>query len=284
MTEAIQIRTVPEMPLITIEAGKTERHYWRDIWRYRELFYFLAWRDILVRYKQTTIGIIWAVLRPLMTMAVFTLVFGKVAKLPSEGVPYALLVFTGLLPWHFFASAFTEAANSLIENEKMITKVYFPRLIIPTSAVIASILELVISGGLLLALMLLYGVMPDWRIVALPFFAALAFSAAVGAGVWMSALNVKYRDVRYVIPFLVQAGLYISPVGFSSQLFPDGWKLAFYLNPITGVIDGFRWALLSGKFELYEPGLLVSGLVTAALMVGGVYHFRKTEKTFADVI
>ena len=284
MNGAIQARTVPENPLITIEAGKTERHYWRDIWRYRELFYFLAWRDILVRYKQTTIGIMWAVIRPLMTMAVFTLVFGKVAKLPSEGVPYALLVFTGLLPWHFFASAFTEAANSLIENEKMITKVYFPRLIIPTSAVIASILELIISGALLFALMLVYGVTPDLRIIALPFFALLAFTAAVGAGVWMAALNVRYRDFRYVIPFMVQAGLYISPVGFSSHLFPDAWRLLFYLNPITGVIDGFRWALLSGKPELYEPGLLVSGLVTAMLVVCGVFHFRKTEKTFADVI
>ena len=272
------------MPLITIEAGKTERHYLRDIWRYRELFYFLAWRDILVRYKQTAIGIIWAVLRPLLMMAVFTLVFGKVAKLPSEGVPYALLVFTGLLPWHFFASAFSEAANSLIENEKMITKVYFPRLIIPTSAVIASILDLVISGGLLLALMLLYGIMPDWRIIALPLFAALVFTAAIGVGVWLAALNVKYRDFRYVITFMMQAGLYISPVGFSSQLFPDGWRLLFYLNPITGVIDGFRWALLSGKPDLYAPGLLLSGLVSVMLVIGGVYYFRKTEKTFADVI
>ena len=284
MSETIRESLVPEIPLITVEAGKTERHYWKDIWRYRELFYFLAWRDILVRYKQTTIGIIWAVLRPLMTMAVFTLVFGKVAKLPSEGVPYALLVFTGLLPWHFFASAFTEAANSLIENEKMITKVYFPRLIIPTSAVIASIPELVISGALLLALMLLYGVMPDWRIVTLPFFAAMAFTAAVGAGVWLAALNVRYRDFRYVVPFMVQAGLYISPVGFSSHLFPDGWRLLFYLNPITGVIDGFRWALLSGQLDLYAPGLLLSGFVTAMLVVVGIYHFRKTEKTFADVI
>jgi len=284
MSETIRESLVPEIPLITVEAGKTEHHYWKDIWRYRELFYFLAWRDILVRYKQTTIGIIWAVLRPLMTMAVFTLVFGKVAKLPSEGVPYALLVFTGLLPWHFFASAFTEAANSLIENEKMITKVYFPRLIIPTSAVIASIPELVISGALLLALMLLYGVMPDWRIVTLPFFAAMAFTAAVGAGVWLAALNVRYRDFRYVVPFMVQAGLYISPVGFSSHLFPDGWRLLFYLNPITGVIDGFRWALLSGQLDLYAPGLLLSGFVTAMLVVVGIYHFRKTEKTFADVI
>jgi len=193
-------------------------------------------------------------------------------------------VFTGLLPWHFFASAFTEAANSLIENEKMITKVYFPRLIIPTSAVIASIPELVISGALLLALMLLYGVMPDWRIVTLPFFAAMAFTAAVGAGVWLAALNVRYRDFRYVVPFMVQAGLYISPVGFSSHLFPDGWRLLFYLNPITGVIDGFRWALLSGQLDLYAPGLLLSGFVTAMLVVVGIYHFRKTEKTFADVI
>jgi lipopolysaccharide transport system permease protein len=284
MSKTLQTGTATEMPLITIEAGKSERHYWNDIWRYRELFYFLAWRDVLVRYKQTTIGIIWAVLRPLMTMAVFTLVFGKVAKLPSDGVPYALLVFTGLLPWHFFASAFTEAANSLIENEKMITKVYFPRLIIPTSAVIASVLELIISGGLLFALMMVYGMTPDWRIVALPFFAVLAFAAAVGAGVWVAALNVRYRDFRYVIPFMVQAGLYISPVGFSSRLFPDEWRLLFYLNPITGVIDGFRWALLSGKPELYESGLLVSGAVTVMLVIIGIFHFRKTEKTFADVI
>lgn len=270
-------------PLI-IEAGRAERHYWRDLWRYRELFYFLAWRDILVRYKQTVIGIAWALLRPFITMVVFTLVFSKLAKLPSDNVPYPILVFAALLPWQFFSNAFSEAGNSLISNANMISKVYFPRLVIPASAVIVSFVDFLISGIILIALMVWYGHFPDWRIVTLPIFILIAFAAAMGAGLWIAALNVKYRDFRYIIPFVVQLGLYISPVGFSSAIVPEQWRLLYSLNPMVGVIDGFRWALLGSDTPLYWPGLLLSFTLVVVIFVTGVRYFRKTEKSFADVI
>ena len=270
--------------LLTIEAGRTERHYWRDLWRYRELFLFLAWRDILVRYKQTAIGVLWAVLRPLLTMLVFTFVFSKLANLPSGGAPYPILVFAALLPWQFFANAFTEAGNSLISNANMISKVYFPRLVVPTSAVIVSFVDFLISGIILVALMLWYGFVPDSRILVLPFFIFVAFAAAMGSGLWISALNVKYRDFRYVIPFVVQLGLYISPVGFSSTIVPEKWRLIYSLNPMVGVIDGFRWAILGGNTQLYWPGFFLSLLLVLAMLVTGIVYFRKTEKSFADVI
>ncbi len=270
--------------LLVIEAGRTERHYWKDLWRYRELFYFLAWRDILVRYKQTAIGVAWALLRPFLTMVVFTLVFSKLAKLPSDNVPYPILVFAALLPWQFFANAFTEAGNSLISNANMISKVYFPRLVIPTSAVIVSFVDFLISGVILVALMAWYGYLPDWRVVTLPFFILIAFAAAMGAGLWIAALNVKYRDFRYIIPFVVQFGLYISPVGFSSAIVPEQWRLLYSLNPIVGVIDGFRWAILGGNTPLYWPGFLLSLTLVAVIFATGVFYFRKTEKSFADVI
>lgn len=269
---------------LVIEAGRTERHYWLDIWRYRELFYFLAWRDILVRYKQTVIGVAWALLRPLITMIVFTVVFGKLAKLPSGNVPYAVMVFTALLPWQFFASAFSEAGNSLVGNSGLISKVYFPRLIIPTSAIIVSLVDFMISGVVLGGLMFWYGVAPDWRIATLPFFIMIAFSAALGAGLWIAALNVRYRDFRHIVPFVVQLGLYVSPVGFSSAIVPEKWRLLYSLNPMVGVIDGFRWAILGGKFSLYWPGLALSIVLVIFGLVTGVWYFRKTEKTFADVI
>lgn len=213
---------------LIIEAGRTERHYWRDLWRYRELFYFLAWRDILVRYKQTVIGIAWAVLRPLLTMIVFTIIFGKLANLPSEGnAPYAIMVFAAMLPWQFFASAFSEAGNSLIGNASMISKVYFPRLIVPASTIIVSVVDLLISGVILAALMLWYGYAPDLRVLTLPLFIMIAFVAALGAGLWIAALNVKYRDFRYIIPFVIQFGLYVSPVGFSSAIVPEQWRLLY---------------------------------------------------------
>lgn len=272
------------MQSLIIEAGRTERHYWKDLWRYRELFYFLAWRDILVRYKQTAIGVLWSVLRPFLTMVVFTLVFSKLAKLPSDNVPYPILVFAALLPWQFFSNAFTEAGNSLISNTNMISKVYFPRLVIPTSAVIVSFVDFLISGAIMVGLMAWYGYLPDWRILTLPFFILLAFAFAMGAGLWIAALNVEYRDFRYIIPFVVQFGLYISPVGFSSAIVPDTWRLLYSLNPMVGVIDGFRWAILGGTTPMYWPGFLLSLTLVVMVFITGIFYFRRTEKSFADVI
>lgn len=269
---------------LVIEAGKTERHYWKDLWRYRELFYFLAWRDILVRYKQTAIGIAWALIRPLLTTIVFVFVFGKLAKLPSDGVPYAVLVFAALLPWQFFANAFVEAGNSLITNANMISKVYFPRLVVPASAVIVGLVDFLISGVMLAGLMLWYDVAPDWRIMTLPLFLAIAVVAAMGAGLWIAALNVKYRDFRYIVPFVVQFGLYASPVGFSSAIVPEQWRLLYSLNPMVGVIDGFRWAILGGENHLYWPGMVFSIALLLVTTITGVLYFRKLEKSFADVI
>jgi lipopolysaccharide transport system permease protein len=274
---------MPNRELI-IEAGRTERLYWKDLWNYRELFYFLAWRDILVRYKQTVIGILWALLRPLLIMLVFTIVFGKLAKLPSEGVPYPILVFAAMLPWQFFANAFSESSNSLIGNANLISKVYFPRLVIPTSSVIVSFVDFLISGIILIGLMLWYNFWPSWRLIALPALIAVAFAAAMGAGLWISALNVKYRDFRYIVPFVVQFGLYISPVGFSSSVVPEQYRLLYSINPMVGVIDGFRWAILGTDVSFYLPGFLVSIGLVALLFWGGLWFFRKTERTFADII
>jgi lipopolysaccharide transport system permease protein len=270
--------------ILIIEAERLERHYWRDLWRYRELFFFLAWRDLLVRYKQTTIGIAWALIRPLVTMLVFTLVFGKLAKLPSDDVPYPIMVFVALLPWYFFSNAFTDAGNSLINNASMISKIYFPRLIIPVSAVIVSFVDFLISALILIGLMVWYEFMPDWRILTLPLFIAIAFAAAMGTGLWIAALNVKYRDFRHLIPFIVQVGLYISPVGFSSSIVPEKWRLLYSLNPMVGVIDGFRWAVLGGNAQIYWPGFLLSTGLVILILISGIYHFRSTERKFADLI
>jgi lipopolysaccharide transport system permease protein len=269
---------------IVIEAGRTEGRYWQDIWHYRELFYFLSWRDILVRYKQTVIGVLWALLRPLLTMVVFTIVFGMLAKLPSDGVPYPILVFAAMLPWQFFANALSEASNSLIGNANLISKIYFPRLIIPASAVVTSFVDFLISGVILVGLMAWYQFVPGWRIFTLPLFIGIAFAAAMGAGLWLTALNVKYRDFRYIVPFIVQFGLYISPVGFSSSIVPEKWRLLYSLNPMVGVIDGFRWAILGTESSIYLPGFLLSLAVVGIVLVTGIIYFRKTEKTFADVI
>ena len=274
---------MPNRELI-IEAGRTERLYWKDLWNYRELFYFLAWRDILVRYKQTVIGILWALLRPLLIMLVFTIVFGKLAKLPSEGVPYPILVFAAMLPWQFFANAFSESSNSLIGNANLISKVYFPRLVIPTSSVIVSFVDFLISSIILIGLMLWYSFWPSWRLITLPAFIAVAFAAAMGAGLWIAALNVKYRDFRYIVPFIVQFGLYISPVGFSSSVVPEQYRLLYSINPMVGVIDGFRWAILGSDISFYLPGFLLSIGLIALLFWGGLWFFRKTERTFADII
>lgn len=269
---------------LIIEAGRTERHYWRDLWRYRELFYFLAWRDILVRYKQTAIGVAWSLLRPLLTMIVFTVVFGQLAKLPADGVPYPLLVMVGMLPWQFFANSLSESSGSLVANANLISKVYFPRLIVPTSSVIVSLVDFLISGILLGALLAWYQFIPDWRIVFLPAFMLLAFAASMGVGLWCGALNVKYRDFRYVVPFLVQFGLYVSPVGFSSNVVPDSWRLLYSVNPMVGVIDGLRWCVLGQTTPLHWPGFALSLAVVVTLLASGIFYFRRVERSFADVI
>jgi lipopolysaccharide transport system permease protein len=268
-----------------IEAGRGETQYWGDVWRYRELLYFLAWRDILVRYKQTIIGVAWAVVRPLLTTVVFTMVFGRIAKLSAPGAaPYALLVMAAMLPWQFFSTAMSEASNSLITNSNLISKVYFPRLVVPASAVVTSFVDLLITLGLMGLLMLWYGFAPDWRMLFLPGFILLAFSASFGVGLWLCALNVEYRDFRYIVPFIVQFGLYISPVGFTTSIVPEKWRLIYSLNPMVGVIDGFRWAMLRGETALNYSSILASVLVTAFVCLTGIWYFRRTEKTFADII
>ena len=271
-------------PELIIEAGRSEKQYWKDLWRYRELFYTLAWRDISVRYKQTVIGIAWALIRPFLTMIVFTVVFGNIAKLPSEGVPYPILVFSAMLPWQFFANSLSSASESLISNANLISKVYFPRLVVPTSAVVTSFVDFMVSGIILIGLMAWYNFVPSWRIVTLPLFIVIAFAASMGAGLWLCSLNVKYRDFRYIVPFIVQFGLYISPVGFSSSVVPDKWRLLYSINPIVGVIDGFRWAILGGESHIYVPGFLLSLGLVAFILLTGIQYFRKTERTFADII
>ncbi|MDD2851691.1 MAG: ABC transporter permease [Desulfuromonadaceae bacterium] len=269
---------------LLIEPNRPALNYWRDVWRYRELFWFLVWRDILVRYKQTVIGVAWSVIRPLVTMVAFTVVFGLLAKLPSDGVPYPLLVFAAMLPWNFFANALSECSGSLIGNANLLTKVYFPRIIVPISSIISSLIDFFISLVLMAGIMLWYGYLPDWRVAALPLFLLLVFLPAAGAGLWFSALNVKYRDFRYVVPFVLQFGLYVSPVGFASSIVPEKWRLLYALNPVAGVIDGFRWALLNGSVDLYWPGLILSTALSMLLLVSGLWFFRKTERILADVI
>jgi lipopolysaccharide transport system permease protein len=280
----MNVKTTDPRPELIIEAGRTEKQYWKDLWRYRDLFYFLAWRDILVRYKQTAIGVMWALIRPFLTMIVFTVVFGNLAKLPSEGVPYPILVFSAMLPWQFFANSLSECSNSLITNSNLISKVYFPRLIVPISAVVVSFVDFMISGIILLGLMAWYSYVPSWRILMLPVFVAIAFLASVGTGLWLASLNVKYRDFRYIVPFIVQFGLYISPVGFSSSIVPEQWRFIYSLNPMVGVIDGFRWSILGGESKLYLPGFLLSLALVMLLLLTGITYFRKMERTFADVI
>jgi lipopolysaccharide transport system permease protein len=269
---------------LILEAGRTETQYWKDLWRYRDLFYFLAWRDILVRYKQTVIGIAWALIRPFLTMIVFTIVFGNLAKLPSEGAPYPILVFSAMLPWQFFANSLAECSNSLLDNANLISKVYFPRLIVPASSVIVSFVDFMISGMILIALMAWYDFVPSWRILTLPLFILIAFAAAMGGGLWLCSLNVKYRDFRYIVPFIIQIGLYISPVGFSSSIVPEKWRLLYSLNPMVSVIDGFRWAILGGKVQLYGLGFSLSLGLVFLLFISGIWYFRRTERTFADII
>lgn len=270
---------------LVIEPGRAELHYWRDLWSYRELFLILAWRDVSVRYKQTLIGATWAVVRPFLSMLVFTVVFGKLAKLPSEGqIPYALMVFAGMLPWFLFSSALGGAADSLIGSANLIGKVYFPRMIIPVATTVTAVVDFLISLVILAGVMLWYRFAPGWQILLLPIFVILAVLASLGPGLWITALNVKYRDFRYVIPFLLQTGLYVSPVGFSSGIVPERWRLLYSLNPMVGVIDGFRWCILGGESTLYGPGFALSLVVVVGFLWLGINRFRSIEKQFADLI
>jgi len=273
------------MSEIVIEPGRTEKNYWADLWRYRELFLILAWRDISVRYKQTIIGILWAVIRPFLTMVVFTIIFGKIAKLPTDGsAPYSLMVFAAMLPWSLFSNSLTESSTSLIDNTNLISKVYFPRLIMPAATLITALTDFLISFIILIGMMFYFQYAPGWQILLLPFFIILALLASLGPGLWITALNVKYRDFRYVIPFLVQFGLYISPVGFSSRVIPERWQLLYSINPMAGVIDGFRWCILGGDSPIYMRGFLLSLIIIAFFLWLGVSRFRRMEKTFADLI
>ncbi len=271
--------------ILILEPGRTEKNYWKDLWRYRELFFILAWRDISVRYKQTIIGLMWVIIRPFLIMVVFTVIFGRLAKLPTDGnAPYALMVFSAMLPWSFFSTSLSEASNSLIDNTNLISKIYFPRLIVPTATVVAAFVDFIISFIILLFLMVYYQFAPNWNILLLPAFILLALLASIGPGLWITSLNVKYRDFRYVIPFLVQFGLYVSPVGFSSQVIPQQWRLLYSINPMVGVIDGFRWCILGGQSPLYWPGFSLSLAIVAFFIWLGAHQFRKMERTFADLI
>ena len=270
---------------LIIEAGRTEKRYWQDLWRYRELFYILSWRDIKVRYKQTVVGALWSILRPLLTMIIFTVLFGSIANIPAKiNAPYALMVYAGLLPWTFFSTSLSEAGNSLISNSNLISKVYFPRLIVPTASVITSLVDFFISFVLMFLLYAWFSYPPDWHIVFLPFFLLLAFIASMGIGLYITALNVKYRDFRFILPFIVQFGLYVSPVAINSNMIPEKWRPLYDINPIVGVIDGFRWCLLRGEQSLRPDTIVISCVVSLLFLWIGIRQFRKMEKSFADII
>jgi homopolymeric O-antigen transport system permease protein len=270
---------------LIIEQGRAEKNYWADIWRFRELFYFLAWRDILVRYKQTVVGVAWAVVRPFLAMVIFTIIFSRVAKLPSVGAaPYAILVMAGMLPWQFISASVSASSDSLVGSSNLISKIYFPRLIIPSSSIVTSFVDFLITLVLMVAMMGWYRFAPDWRLLFLPLFILLSIGCSFGIGLWLSALMVEYRDVRHIVPFIVQFGMYVSPVGFSSNVVPEKWRLLYSLNPVVGIIDGFRWSLMRGQMNLRVSSILLSIAVTSLVSAGGIWYFRKTEKTFADVI
>ena len=274
---------------IVIEPNRTEKHYWSDIWHYRELIYILSWRDLKVRYKQTFLGVAWSVIRPLLTMLIFTFIFGQVAKFPVPGdINYAVMVFAGLIAWQFFASGLSEASNSLVGNERLISKVYFPRMIIPAASIITSLVDFLISLVLMFVLLMWYRIVPSQNIIFLPVFILWTFFCSFGAGVYLTALNVKYRDFKYVVPFVIQLGLYLSPVGFTSdvaaKVIPEKWQLLYYLNPMAGIIDGFRWCFFGGAFEVNFWGLVISFSMTLFFLLLGIRTFRRMERNFADLI
>jgi lipopolysaccharide transport system permease protein len=268
---------------LVIEAGRTERQYWRDIWKFRELFYFLAWRDFLIRYKQTVVGVAWALIRPFLMMLALTMV-GKIGKLPTGGAPYALFFFCGLLPWQFFSSAISESGTSLITNANLVSKIYFPRLVVPASSVIVSFVDFLIAAAFLVVLMLYYHFVPPHQIIFLPLFVLLIFAVSLGAGFWIAALTVQYRDFRFIVPFIVQFGIFVSPVFMMTSHVPEQWRPFYSINPIVGIIDGFRWCILGEGNSIYPYELALSALVTFLLVASGLWYFRKTERTFADII
>ena len=278
-------RATGRRSVTVLEPGRADRNYWRDLWTYRELFAILAWRDVAVRYKQTVVGVAWAALRPFLTMVILTVVFSKVAKLPAPGhTPYAIMVFAGLLPWMLFSTILSEASASLVVNANLVGKIYFPRIIIPTSTALVALVDFAVAMAILFAMMIWYRFMPSWQLLLLPGFVLLAVLASLGPALLITALNVKYRDFRYIIPFIVQFGLYATPVGYSSALVPAQWRFWYSLNPVVGVIDGFRWCILGGNSPLYLPGFAASLGVVALFLVLGVAYFRRTERTFADLI
>jgi lipopolysaccharide transport system permease protein len=272
------------MTELIIEADRVEGQYWRDLWRFRELFLFFSWRDLLVRYKQTVVGVSWSLIRPLLTMMVLTVVFGRLGKMPANGVPYPLLVLCGMLPWQFFSNSMNESSNSLIQNASMVSKVYFPKLLMTASTVMVNLVDFLISVAFLAVLMIWYRFVPPWEILFLPFFVVLMIGASLGVGLWVAALMVEYRDFRFIVPFVVQFGLYLSPVGFQSSVVPAKFRLLYALNPMVGIIDGFRWSLLGAKGGIYLPGVAIAVLDVILLVVSGIWYFRKTERTFADII
>jgi lipopolysaccharide transport system permease protein len=269
---------------IIIEPNRRELHYWQELWHYRELFRVLAWRDVSVRYKQTVIGAAWALIRPFLTMVVFTVVFGRIAGLSSGGVPYPLLVFAGILPWSLFSTVLSDASASVVTNSNLISKVYFPRLIVPVATVVVGLIDFFISFLILIMLMIWYRYIPSWHMFLLPAFIVIALVASLGPALWIAALNVKYRDFRYIIPFIIQFGLYLSPVGFSSGVIAEQWRLVYSINPMVGVIDGFRWCILGAPQTLNVPEFLLGVGVSGVFMWYGIRKFRKTERSFADLI
>ena len=269
---------------LVIKPGSLSDYFWRDLWSYRELFFVLAWRDVSIRYKQAVIGLLWAIVRPFLTMVVFTVIFGRLGGFPSEaGAPYALLVFSALLPWNLFATSLASAGSSLVGNSNLISKVYFPRLIIPAATVVASVADFLVSLVILLGLMIWYRFVPGWQLVFLPIFTILAALAAFGPGLYFSSMTAKYRDFGIMVPFALQLGLYVSPIGFSVNVIPEKWRLIYSLNPLVGIIDGFRWCILHNRVLDWE-GILTGVAVIALMLWFGLRHFRNTEATFADVI
>ena len=273
----------PSPEIMTIEAGQTERHYWRDIWRFRELLGFLAWRDVKVRYKQAVLGVAWALIQPIITTVIFTVIFGKLAGMPSGGVPYPVLVLSGLLPWQLFSSALSGSSGSLVSNANLISKIYFPRLLVPISSIAVALIDFLIVFVLFVGISVWFGNLPTWHWLLLPVFILLALATALGAGLWLTALTVKFRDFKFIVPFLIQIGVFVSPVGFRTDFFPT-WQGLLSLNPLTGIIEGFRWCVLSGGHQINIPGLLSGVVIIVILNIGGIWYFRRTERSFADII